>query len=141
MSPWTPPPAPRRPHKAPWKPPPTDSPGPLFLHAPSLGSIALLLLLTLPFLHTLTRSSGLFTTYALVINVTTFIFYVHDKRRSRIAGWRVKETTLQILSMLGGWPTAYLSMVLLRHKTRKTGFLVLYWVTVVAWVVGWWMFR
>ena len=73
------------------------------------------------------------------MSVITFIAYAIDKRRAIQQGWRIPEKTLQTLAFLGGWPGALLGQTLLRHKTRKTPFLVLFWCLVVlhlAIVVG-----
>jgi len=36
--------------------------------------------------------------------------------------WRTPETTLHLLELLGGWPAAWLTQHMLRHKSRKPGF-------------------
>lgn len=36
--------------------------------------------------------------------------------------WRTQESTLHMLSLLGGWPGAWWAQVLFHHKTRKTSF-------------------
>ena len=45
-----------------------------------------------------------------------------DKGRSRAKTWRVSEKNLHWISMLGGWPGAYLAQRRYRHKTAKAGF-------------------
>jgi uncharacterized membrane protein YsdA (DUF1294 family) len=117
---------------------------PFFIQLPSAQRIIVLSILVAPFLSTLYQTFAsprlflLLTIYFAFINSTTFLIYVHDKRRSRIAGWRVKETTLHLFSLLGGWPAAFLAMGLLRHKTRKIGFLFVFWGSVALWLIGWW---
>jgi len=118
---------------------------PVLLQLPSSAALTMLLILIAPFIYTAYQISHtqpqlflILTTYCAAINVLTFISYVHDKRRSRIAGWRVKETTLQLFALLGGWPAAFLAMRMLRHKIRKTNFQVVFWGTVWLWFGAWW---
>jgi uncharacterized membrane protein YsdA (DUF1294 family) len=68
----------------------------------------------------------------------------YDKRQARLGKWRVRENTLHLLELLGGWPGSLIARHVLRHKTRdaryrlKAGAIVLAHVT--AWVmVVWWM--
>lgn len=60
--------------------------------------------------------------YLLFINLLTGLIFFHDKRRARLGGGRVREATLLRLALVGGWPAAKLSQILLRHKTRKQPF-------------------
>jgi uncharacterized membrane protein YsdA (DUF1294 family) len=65
-------------------------------------------------------------------SVIAFIIYAVDKTAAR-RGWRrVPETTLHLCGVLCGWPGAWLAQKLLRHKTRKTSFQVMFWATVVV---------
>jgi uncharacterized membrane protein YsdA (DUF1294 family) len=70
---------------------------------------------------------------------TAFLFYGYDKMQARNNEWRVKEVTLQTLALVGGWPGALLGMHYFQHKTKKTGFQVVFWATVLAWEGIWWM--
>lgn len=73
----------------------------------------------------------LLTSAAVVISVATFLVYAWDKHRARVGGRRVAESTLHLLSLLGGWPGAYLAQCRLNHKTAKTAFLILFWFAVL----------
>ena len=64
-------------------------------------------------------------------SVISYACYSRDKRAAENGGWRTRESTLQLLSLVGGWPGALIAQVLLRHKTRKPSFLVWYWTTVI----------
>jgi uncharacterized membrane protein YsdA (DUF1294 family) len=55
----------------------------------------------------------------------TFILFWFDKNRSRQKGWRIPERRLQLLSIVGGWPGAFLAIVLLKHKSNKVSFCLL----------------
>ena len=48
------------------------------------------------------------------------------------AGRRTPESTLHLMSLVGGWPGALIAQMLLRRKTRKLSFLVRYWFTVIV---------
>jgi len=65
-------------------------------------------------------------------SIITYISYSRDKTAAQNANRRVPELTLHVLSLLGGWPGALIAQVLLRHKTRKPSFLVVYWLTVIV---------
>ena len=64
-------------------------------------------------------------------SIITYGVYARDKKAAQNAGWRTPESTLQLMSLLGGWPGALIAQVRLRHKTRKPSFLVVYWLTVI----------
>jgi uncharacterized membrane protein YsdA (DUF1294 family)/cold shock CspA family protein len=65
-------------------------------------------------------------------SIITYGLYSRDKTASQNAGWRTPESTLHLMSLVGGWPGALIAQVLLRHKTRKPSFLVGYWFTVIV---------
>ncbi|MBI5707151.1 MAG: cold shock and DUF1294 domain-containing protein [Armatimonadetes bacterium] len=66
----------------------------------------------------------------LMLSFMTYLVYGLDKRKAEDAAWRVPESTLHLLALLGGWPGAFAAQRLLRHKSRKTGFLAMFWFTV-----------
>lgn len=57
--------------------------------------------------------------YLAVLTVITFIFYGVDKLKSKLNGWRIREKTLLILSILGGALGGIIAMRLFRHKTSR----------------------
>ena len=67
----------------------------------------------------------------LVASAVTSIAYASDKSAARADRWRTQESTLHILSLIGGWPGALAAQKLLRHKSRKQSFLIVFWTTVV----------
>jgi uncharacterized membrane protein YsdA (DUF1294 family)/cold shock CspA family protein len=65
-------------------------------------------------------------------SIITYCCYSRDKTAAQNAGRRTPESTLHLMSLVGGWPGALIAQVLLRHKTRKPPFLVGYWFTVIV---------
>ena len=63
--------------------------------------------------------------------------YGYDKMQARHQDWRVKETTLHMFAILGGWPGALAGMHFFQHKTRKTAFQIPFWTIVVGWQAVW----
>ena len=58
--------------------------------------------------------------YALV-NGSVFLLYAYDKRKARVAAWRIPEKILLLSAFFGPFG-AYGAMKLLRHKTQKLKF-------------------
>jgi uncharacterized membrane protein YsdA (DUF1294 family)/cold shock CspA family protein len=68
----------------------------------------------------------------LALSCLTAAAYAIDKRAARLGLWRIPESQLHLLELLGGWPGAILAQRLLRHKTRKTAYQVLFWLAVLG---------
>ena len=66
------------------------------------------------------------------LSVITFVAYAIDKSAARRRGPRTPERTLHLLSLAGGWPGALLAQRWLRHKSAKTSFRRVFWVTVAV---------
>ena len=73
--------------------------------------------------------------YLLLINVVTFGFYGADKFQARRGGWRIRESTLHILALLGGTPGALAGQLVFRHKTRDRRFRAIFIVIVVLQII------
>lgn len=69
--------------------------------------------------------------YALM-SALSLSLYGLDKRAAMRGGRRTPEARLHFFELLGGWPGALLAQRMFRHKTRKTSFLVVFYVAVVA---------
>ena len=69
-------------------------------------------------------------------SVVTFFAYVLDKSAARKGGQRTPESTLQFLSLIGGWPGGLVGQQVLRHKTRKTSFQITFWFMVATNIVA-----
>ncbi len=55
-------------------------------------------------------------------NLFVFLVYWWDKEAARRGGWRIRESTLLLLALVGGSAGAISAQRLLRHKTRKEPF-------------------
>lgn len=60
--------------------------------------------------------------YFIIINLISFLFFYVDKRRAIKHKWRIKESTLILLCILGGSIGGLFSMYLFHHKTRHIKF-------------------
>lgn len=67
----------------------------------------------------------------IVASLLTYAFYKVDKSAASKSAWRVQESTLHFLALLGGWPGAIIAQQFLRHKTRKEEFRFVFWLTVL----------
>ena len=60
--------------------------------------------------------------YLATINVATFFTFGIDKLKARRDKWRIRETALLLLAILGGSLGAWLGMKVWRHKTKHKKF-------------------
>lgn len=70
----------------------------------------------------------LFIVYVCIIaamSVIAFFTYYADKVKARKGSWRIRETVLLGLGLLGGAAGALLSMNIFRHKTKHFYFWVI----------------
>lgn len=72
----------------------------------------------------------------LAASLLAYFFYWLDKRAAQRGDRRTPEQTLHVLSLFGGWPGALLAQRILRHKSSKKAFRVVFWATVVLNVTG-----
>ncbi len=62
--------------------------------------------------------------YLTVINLIAVIIAIHDKNSAQKHKWRVKEETLLLISALGGGAAMYITMHIIRHKTKHLKFML-----------------
>jgi uncharacterized membrane protein YsdA (DUF1294 family) len=74
--------------------------------------------------------------FLLAINLLAFAAFGWDKRQARLGRWRVKESTLLMLALLGGTPGAFAGRAVFRHKTRKQPFVTQLWLIVALQAVA-----
>ncbi len=62
-------------------------------------------------------------TYYAVLSFLTFLLFGVDKWKARNHQWRIPETRLYLLSVLGGAAGAFIGMYLFRHNTQHAKFI------------------
>lgn len=62
--------------------------------------------------------------YLVAVNLSAVVICCYDKTQARISGKRISEYNLFVLSIIGGAPAMYLTMQLIKHKTRKKRFMI-----------------
>ena len=67
-----------------------------------------------------------------VMSLVTFTAYGLDKRRAVSGRDRIRERTLHLFALLGGWPGALLGQRFFRHKTIKFSFRAVLWLIVAV---------
>lgn len=67
----------------------------------------------------------------LAMSVITFVAYALDKSAAQRNAWRTPESTLHLLALVGGWPGALAAQRLLRHKSAKASFQIVFIATVL----------
>ncbi|HEY0843252.1 DUF1294 domain-containing protein [Methylotenera sp.] len=65
------------------------------------------------------------------LSTLTFINYALDKSAAKHNLRRTPESQLHLLSLIGGWPGAALAQSILRHKSVKKEFQVMFFFTVI----------
>lgn len=60
----------------------------------------------------------------LALNLLTFFIYGIDKLKAKKAKWRIPESTLLLLALLGGSIGAWLGIKVWRHKTLHKKFYI-----------------
>ncbi|EDJ0839743.1 DUF1294 domain-containing protein [Salmonella enterica subsp. enterica] len=68
----------------------------------------------------------------LLANVLTLAIYGIDKTAARKTWRRVRESTLLVFGVVGGWPGAIVGQQLFRHKTQKQPFKTYFIVSVIV---------
>ena len=62
--------------------------------------------------------------YLISINVIGFLAMGIDKRKAQKGAWRIKESTLFLITALGGGVGTISGMYTFRHKTQKPAFTI-----------------
>ena len=66
----------------------------------------------------------LFFVYLRIVNALGFVLMLADKRKARKKKWRIPESTLMLVALIGGSIGCLSGMYLFRHKTRHPKFTV-----------------
>jgi uncharacterized membrane protein YsdA (DUF1294 family) len=84
-------------------------------------------------LHLLRKTISLnLALFVLLMNSSLFIMYGLDKRAAIKGFRRIPESSLHVFALLGGWPAAFIAQSVFHHKTRKSAFQLVHWLTVLA---------
>ncbi len=67
----------------------------------------------------------------LAASAVAYLAYWLDKSAAQDNRWRTPESTLHLFGLVGGWPGALFAQRILRHKSRKQSFQVVFWTTVL----------
>ena len=62
--------------------------------------------------------------YLIIINIIAFLAMLVDKKKAEKNRWRIKESTLLILALIGGSIGAITGMYVFHHKTQKPRFYI-----------------
>lgn len=62
--------------------------------------------------------------YLLIINIIAFLAMFIDKKKAEKDRWRIKESTLLTLALIGGSIGAIAGMYTFHHKTKKPRFFI-----------------
>ena len=60
--------------------------------------------------------------YLLAVNIATFLLYGIDKYKAKKGRWRISETTLLLMAVIGGSIGAWVGMRIWHHKTMHKKF-------------------
>jgi uncharacterized membrane protein YsdA (DUF1294 family) len=72
-----------------------------------------------------------------VMSAVAFVLYWRDKLRAERGRWRVPEATLHTIELVGGWPGALVAQRVLRHKSSKPAYQIVFWTIGAAHAAGW----
>ena len=87
-------------------------------------------------LAAMNKLSWLVIAWYVALGLMTYMSYAKDKAAAQNNEWRTPESTLHILSALGGWVGAMVAQTYLRHKSQKPDFCMAYYLTVVINLAG-----
>lgn len=70
--------------------------------------------------------------FYLAASAIAFLAYAIDKAAARNDRRRIRESTLHLFGLAGGWPGAVLAQRLFRHKSKKASFQRMFWATAIV---------
>ncbi len=65
-----------------------------------------------------------YITYLAAVSLISVIVTVYDKKAAKRGKRRIRESTLMLLSLLGGSLAMYITMKKIRHKTKHKKFML-----------------
>lgn len=66
----------------------------------------------------------IFLVYLFIISIVTVILTVYDKVAAKKRRFRISEATLMLCGVFGGAIAEFVTMLLIRHKTRHIKFML-----------------
>lgn len=93
-------------------------------------AFGLCFLLAVAVISLIANLSPLLIAWLIIASLVTYLVYWWDKQQAQDNAWRVSESSLHWLSILGGWPGAAIAQTAHRHKTQKKSFRLVYGVTI-----------
>ncbi|WP_309497527.1 DUF1294 domain-containing protein [Sulfurovum sp.] len=69
--------------------------------------------------------------YYILVGVLTYYIYSKDKDFAQNGNWRISESTLHFLSIFGGWTGAIIAQNILKHKSSKISFKIIFFITIL----------
>ena len=73
----------------------------------------------------------------IVGSVISYLMYRSDKGSAIASRQRIPEKRLHLAEALGGWPGALVAQQLLRHKTRKLSYQLVFWLIILLHQMFW----
>ncbi len=70
--------------------------------------------------------------YFVAVSLLAFIFCASDKRQAKDRQWRTPENFLHFFELTGGWPGSFAAQHRFRHKVKKTGYQLTFWLIVAG---------
>ncbi|MDB6128066.1 MAG: cold-shock DNA-binding domain protein [Verrucomicrobia bacterium] len=75
--------------------------------------------------------------YYVACSIVTFGIYAVDKRSAQRGGRRISERALNGWALVGGFAGAITGQLMLRHKTRHPGMIVVAWLALALHAGAW----
>ena len=66
----------------------------------------------------------------LAASLAAVVAYRVDKSAAQSGRWRISESTLHVVALIGGWPGALIAQKVFHHKSRKPSFQAAFLATV-----------
>ena len=73
----------------------------------------------------------------ILASIISYLLYRSDKRSAIASRQRIPEKWLHLSEGVGGWPGALVAQQLLRHKTRKLSYQLVFWLIILLHQLFW----
>lgn len=77
----------------------------------------------------------------LTMSLLTFVLYLDDKHRAQRRAWRIAERMLHLSELAGGWLGGFIAQRIVRHKSSKASYQIVFWSIVslhlLVWITFW----